>query len=372
MKRFKVLDSFRGIAALMVAIYHLQIFGFISNANIVKNSYLFVEFFFVLSGFVICYSYEHRITNFSDLKSFMKKRIARIWPLHIFMTFLFIPFALANMFFYIDVGDRFSLFSLFTNLFLMQALNVNDGTTWNIPAWSISVELYTYFAFGILCVFLLRYNINRRLSYFLISIISVLVLYRYSDMGDAHHLAIFRCLYSFFLGALASTIFRLVIIKPWMEMFIVIMFLSVFILIRIDNDSWLSFLMPLFFFLVILVFSHQSGIVSRFLDRSLFEKLGMLSFSIYLTHTWFISSIKAFATISEKYLNYKFMYMVDGSRIIDFGISYFNDLFYIPYLIVVVIFSCFTYAYIELPWQRKIKSINFSSVEKPKTTEFKV
>lgn len=45
-KRFIVLDAFRGIAAILLAIYHLNVLGFISESNIVKNSNLYVDFFF--------------------------------------------------------------------------------------------------------------------------------------------------------------------------------------------------------------------------------------------------------------------------------------------------------------------------------------
>ena len=204
MKRFTVLDSFRGIAALMVAIYHLHVVGFITDMALVKNSYLFVEFFFVLSGFVICYSYEKKIKKASDLKLFMKKRLARLWPLHIFMTFLFIPFAVANIFFNVDLGDRFSLSSFISNLFLVQALNVNNGVTWNIPAWSISVEFYTYFVFGVFTFLMGELKKSKLVIYCVLSFVSVIILFNYSSMGDESKFAIFRCIYSFFLGVTST------------------------------------------------------------------------------------------------------------------------------------------------------------------------
>lgn len=52
-KRFIVLDAFRGIAAILLAIYHLNVLGFISESNIVKNSNLYVDFFLYLAGLLL-------------------------------------------------------------------------------------------------------------------------------------------------------------------------------------------------------------------------------------------------------------------------------------------------------------------------------
>ena len=58
---FGVLDSWRGVAALLVALFHLNILSSIYSLHFIRNSYLFVDFFFVLSGFVISHSYGHRL-----------------------------------------------------------------------------------------------------------------------------------------------------------------------------------------------------------------------------------------------------------------------------------------------------------------------
>lgn len=351
-KRFDVLDGFRGIAALMVAVYHLHVSGIITELNFVRNSYLFVEFFFVLSGFVIASSYIGKINNVNDLKAFMKKRFARLWPLHIFVTILFIPFALANIFLNIELGDRFSLISFVTNIFLIQSLNINDGATWNLPAWSISVEFYTYSIFGLF--YILPFV---KKTFFIpigISLISLIILYFKSSMGDTSHYAIFRCTYSFFLGVLAFKLHRLIRVKPWMEVLVICVVVFFLSSMRIDGDNLIAFLMPLVFFVTIIIFSHQHGYISKLLLNRYLKQLGLLSFSIYLTHAWYIASIKAVSKISERLFDYQFMYLVDGSRIIDFGLGYWNDFLYIPYLMVVISFSFLTFNYIEKPLQAKI------------------
>ena len=57
--RFYALDSWRGIAAVMVALFHMPIAWSLYDVGIVRHAWLFVDFFFVLSGFVIAFTYEY-------------------------------------------------------------------------------------------------------------------------------------------------------------------------------------------------------------------------------------------------------------------------------------------------------------------------
>ena len=79
MRRYETLDALRGIAALSVVIYHLHIIGLTSN--IVPHGYLAVDFFFVLSGFVMAYAYQRQLLDGLSWRSFTSRRIVRIYPL---------------------------------------------------------------------------------------------------------------------------------------------------------------------------------------------------------------------------------------------------------------------------------------------------
>lgn len=357
-ERFYLLDSLRGVAALMVMIYHLKTSGFVTELNIVRNSYLFVEFFFVLSGFVIGHTYLNKpvgVNKIDHWKLFIKKRFSRIWPLHIFVTILFIPFALSNIFLNLELGERFSFYSFLTNIFLVQSLNLNSGMSWNVPAWSISAEFYTYAIFGIL--YLSSQIRGSFLFPIILSIASLFILFNYSTMGDFHHLAIFRCFYSFFLGVSAFNLYRSFRVSAWMEVVAVIFILIILTSTRIEPSDTLAFVMPLFFFVLIMIFSKQCGQVSKLLINPCLQTLGLLSFSIYLTHTWFISLIKAVSKITEKMFDYKFIYTINNERVIDFNVQYLNDLIYLPYIALVIGASYLTYWYIEKPSQEKLNSL---------------
>lgn len=77
-QRLVLLDGLRGLAAIIVMIYHLG--NFHTFFNPFSRGYLFVDFFFLLSGFVLCLSMEPRFAKGMTTRSFMRKRIVRLWP----------------------------------------------------------------------------------------------------------------------------------------------------------------------------------------------------------------------------------------------------------------------------------------------------
>lgn len=82
--RYEILDGLRGVAALLVAAYHLLESCFHNPAiQWLNHGYLAVDFFFVLSGFVIGYAYDDRWKCMS-LSGFIKRRIIRLHPMVIF------------------------------------------------------------------------------------------------------------------------------------------------------------------------------------------------------------------------------------------------------------------------------------------------
>ncbi len=79
---YEILDGLRGVAAVMVVIFHL--FEAHAGGNhleqIINHGYLAVDFFFMLSGFVIGYAYDDRWNRMSTV-TFFKRRIIRLHPM---------------------------------------------------------------------------------------------------------------------------------------------------------------------------------------------------------------------------------------------------------------------------------------------------
>ena len=82
---YELLDGLRGVAALLVVFYH--IFEGLSFAaggtviTVINHGYLAVDFFFILSGFVIGYAYDDRLRKTMTLGNFFKRRLIRLHPM---------------------------------------------------------------------------------------------------------------------------------------------------------------------------------------------------------------------------------------------------------------------------------------------------
>lgn len=82
---YELLDGLRGVAALIVVCYHVfEGFAFSSGSPVIfgiNHGYLAVDFFFILSGFVIGYAYDDRWGKTLTLRNFFKRRLIRLHPL---------------------------------------------------------------------------------------------------------------------------------------------------------------------------------------------------------------------------------------------------------------------------------------------------
>ena len=79
--RYEILDGLRGVAAMIVVAFHLlETYSKGPAYQILNHGYLAVDFFFVLSGFVIGYAYDDRWNRMS-LKDFFKRRLVRLHPM---------------------------------------------------------------------------------------------------------------------------------------------------------------------------------------------------------------------------------------------------------------------------------------------------
>lgn len=163
-ERFYFLDGLRGIAAIFVCLYHFS--------PLCVNGWLAVDFFFILSGFVIAHSYEQKLLSGMSLYSFLKIRLIRLYPLY----FLVIIFALIlSLYGYTDYKVNSYLAYIFQALLLPTPSNLQVSTAaplfpLNLPAWSIYLELAVNLLYAVLVVHLT----NRRL--FVINIISLFML----------------------------------------------------------------------------------------------------------------------------------------------------------------------------------------------------
>lgn len=150
------LTGARGIAAWLVVLFHLrfaagsQVPGWAHS--VLNKGYLAVDFFFVLSGFVLWLNYQQKFRDggLAVAPRFVCRRIARIWPLHAVMLAGAVLFALALTLRGTPDHAQFPWLELPLHLLLVQNWGFTDSLTWNDPAWSISCELGAYLLFPLL------------------------------------------------------------------------------------------------------------------------------------------------------------------------------------------------------------------------------
>lgn len=152
-KDLKTLTSLRFWAALWVVLFHYlpyagpEAMGF----PLLIKGYLGIDFFFVLSGFVLAHVYGESIrTGVYSHPDFILKRIARIYPMHIVTLAFFVVVALAApaVGLTMDAADRYDFRVLPEHIFLVHAW-VGTGEEFNYPSWSISAEFFAYLCFPI-------------------------------------------------------------------------------------------------------------------------------------------------------------------------------------------------------------------------------
>jgi peptidoglycan/LPS O-acetylase OafA/YrhL len=141
----KTLTAFRFFAAFWVFLFHLRSrIDYESNWfwDVIENGARGVDFFFILSGFVIFHVYESQISSgrFS-FRNYIIKRLARIYPLHLFMLLIFLALAI--------MGNN-QVQGVLGSIFLLHAWGLTDGLVLNGPSWTLSAEMFAYLTFGVI------------------------------------------------------------------------------------------------------------------------------------------------------------------------------------------------------------------------------
>ena len=213
MERFVALDSWRGVAACLVALFHLNAYSHFYDLPFLRNSWLFVDFFFVLSGFVIAANYEQRLLDGFGAGRFLLLRLGRVYPLHFFMLAVFVALELLKVLRRIAVPPgvwalnpvapfstpQESPATITANLLLVQSLHAFDFLTWNDPAWSISTEFFAYVAFAA-CLIALRKRAWIAAALALTAGPLLIAALSERNMDTTYDWGIIRCIYGFAAG----------------------------------------------------------------------------------------------------------------------------------------------------------------------------
>lgn len=314
--RIGILDGFRALAIIAVMLYHyfsLYMTGFAKTYvypydqkyNYFSYGYLGVEFFFIISGFVIFFTLE-KTSNFSD---FWKKRLIRLWPSIIIASlFIFIFFKVFDQAVINQDPQKISNF-LPSLTFIRPSLlnNITDkfGFTThfrylNGSFWSLWVEIQFY----LLVSLIYFYDKNKFLrNFLLISCVIFLINYILHSTGGSNRLHIpnakevsefqfkwmddgfnmFNFLPFFTIGVVFYQLFKNKAENKKTKISI-FLFLVFFMLaeIFVAKDNWerIAFLVM---YIMFYIFVYRPNLFSFFESR-FFTKTGEASYFLYLIH----------------------------------------------------------------------------------------
>jgi peptidoglycan/LPS O-acetylase OafA/YrhL len=291
----RFLTPMRGVAAVFIAVKHTLIWlpalwaAVLSRTALLGRSYLWVDFFFVLSGFILMHVYggtSPASWRNGAYAQFLRARFARIYPLYLFALLAFaVPVWLLSMQAGYSGSNRFSVASFFSNLLMVQSLGLHDELTWNFAAWSVSVEFFAYLMFPFLAV-----AVAHRIGRWLLPVAALLLfalVYAVKGNLDYHHdFGLVRCVTEFALG---MTVYR------WgygrMPNFMRVSalpalgtMLMVLAMLHVEAAFIPDYMLVPAFAAMILALASYGGSALAWLDSAPANMLGKLSYSIYLNH----------------------------------------------------------------------------------------
>jgi len=201
------LDAIRGIAAISVMLYHFS--PFLADGKVLPSSYLAVDLFFLLSGFVIAYAYDRKIEDGMGFGTFLAVRLIRLYPLYLAGTLLgFLYLLVKNR---LMPGEYMPLpeigLQLTTGMLFIPLVSDAYHTIFplNPASWSLFFELIVNIAYAAAFVLLSRRVLTALVVVSLVLLVVAAAMAGTFDFGMTGRTIVSglpRVSFSFFLGVL--------------------------------------------------------------------------------------------------------------------------------------------------------------------------
>ena len=316
--RYEILDGLRGVAAMLVVAYHLfETYYHGASDQPINHGYLAVDFFFVLSGFVIGYAYDDRWDKMNTW-SFFKRRLIRLHPMVIFGTLfgaLMFYFGSCADFPLINQTPWYMVLLVMSWCFTMIPLpNTMDIRGWaetnplNGPAWSLQWE---YIANILYALVVRRFSkVALAICVAVFAVMTVIlclnidvtgfleernwacytVVGGWSTTPGQLQVGLTRLLYPFFCGLLLSRMQWLIKVRGgfwWCSLLILVLLCMPWMGIGTEGDArWTNGLYEAFSIIVCFPLIVAMGAGSSVMGKSkaINQFLGEISYPLYITH----------------------------------------------------------------------------------------
>ncbi|HLJ52476.1 MAG TPA: acyltransferase [Rhizomicrobium sp.] len=368
----RALAGARAIPPLILVLYHYCEGHHYRNFKpfdlLVGHGYLWVEFFFALSGFILTYVYGARALEFLQARTyrdFLTARLSRLYPLHLAMLL----YILAMVIILNAIAQATGTVSIYeeqyhpvvtwptfvANLFLVQAWNIFPYLSWNGASWFVSVEFLLCLLFPIYMV-LTRGGWLSAIGLIAAGVAGLAILSFTGKHGldITFHNGIFRGMSAFAVGVGLCLLYRqtkqLGDSLPEWALSLAQAAVLVAMGFGIFDNGWshtprdIYTVVPMLALVYVLAFDR--GFAARFLQTRALAKLGEWSYAIYMGQTAWLQLIRFF---ERGY---------PSNDTLVFGIR-FGDLIWWPepflLLAVCVAWGAFLSTYIEVPANRALR-----------------
>ena len=317
--KIAALAGARALPPLMVVMFHFSeghhYSGWRPLDFLATRGYLWVEFFFVLSGFILTHAYWARLKELlrrPGYLAFLRARLIRLYPLHLFMLLVLLALVLGLRILaaqggYLSIFDAkyhqdVSIKGFLLSLFLVHAWNSMTTLTWNGVSWFVSVEFALCLLFPIL-LWLAEGRPWRGFGLVAAGLMGLLALLFTSKHGldITYHNGVLRGVCDFTIGVGLAVLFRR--LKPrdtmpeWMHSILQILLLSLLGYV-VMHTGWSHTRMDIFTVLplmaLVLALAFDRGIAARLLQMRLPQLLGEWSYAVYLGQTAWLLAIRFF------------------------------------------------------------------------------
>lgn len=285
-KKILSIESFRGVAATLVVLTHANLFLTLSEKNdhysVLKYGTIGVDFFFVLSGYIIFYAHYTDIGRGNSFQRFVWRRWSRVYPIYFILTLAVISMKLAYHPFSAHITNTFTYY---LSSFLMYPYS---DVSYPIisPAWSLFHEILFYAFFGLIilnsfwgALIFVFWNILIVMCY----TFNVNLVFPFSQILHLVNIEFVFGIAAFFIGRNLR--------KPKFLLILGMCFVAVFIIgNNIDADLfWKNQLLrrlvlSISFAFLIAGMSAFEKRANRFYVPKLLVMIGTASYSIYLIH----------------------------------------------------------------------------------------
>lgn len=328
--RFAFADGLRAIAAFWVVLYHLHEGQHITNLTkfvgpfltmlIFEHGNLGVPVFFVLSGFVMAVTTQNKSIGIKQSLMFMLRRIIRLTPPY----YVAIIFAFLVIWVKLQFGDSYAQLptwgGLFAHIFYLQGLL--EFPQINVVFWTLCYEMQFYLIFSIFIYFVSQRN-SGAISYFLIVFVMTFpsLLWLVFIPNDSliysfvhRHLIFIYYWYAFCSGVLVGWFSQSK--RPFQSY--LILFYVFLIVFGYFNGDMFALAAGLTSFIIHLAIKYNK--MNEWLNQRPLQLLGMVSYSLYLTHNNIIGLFgRLFRLIFERSVIYDFLFVILSLIVCIFG-----------------------------------------------------